>query len=71
MTMPGFPAERNDESPPRPIVHPLLALAVSVLLAAATGLLVDWTAAVTVFVTTVGLLGVQKAHSRRLPRGER
>lgn len=44
-----------DESPPDPAVHPLLALALSLGAAVLFGLLVDWTAAVTVWVATIGL----------------
>ncbi|WP_330184574.1 hypothetical protein OHB26_13835 [Nocardia sp. NBC_01503] len=52
--------------PPRPAIHPVFALVISVGLAVGTGLLADWPAAVTVFVTTLGVFG---ANERRRSSG--
>ncbi|MCU1646008.1 MAG: hypothetical protein JWN03_6283 [Nocardia sp.] len=57
----------EDTGPPGPIQAPLLAVAVSAALAIGTGLLDSWPAAVTVFLTTMGLFGARGIRRRSGP----
>ena len=61
MTEPEPPAG-GPRIPERPPARPLFVLAISVPLAAATGLLTDWPTAVTVLLTTMALFTVREIH---------
>ncbi|MBB5914329.1 hypothetical protein BJY24_003196 [Nocardia transvalensis] len=65
MSAPKIPFEEN-LPPPRSPLHPVLAVAVSAGLGAGVGFVSgDWPSAVTVFVTSAGLLGARQMRERR------
>ncbi|MGW4071401.1 hypothetical protein [Nocardia grenadensis] len=57
---------KPDPNPEGPETHPLLALSLATGLAAVTGLLADWPAAVTVFTLAVGLFTARTGAGGRL-----
>ncbi|MFJ1459561.1 hypothetical protein [Nocardia wallacei] len=70
MSAPKTPYEEN-LPPPRSPLHPVLAVVLSAALAAAVGIVSgDWPSAVTVFVTSAGLLGAREIRQRRRQPGE-
>lgn len=56
------PPAGEPRTPERPQVRPLFVLAISVPLAAVTGLLTDWPTAVTVLLATMALFTVRDIH---------
>ncbi|MBF6172961.1 hypothetical protein [Nocardia blacklockiae] len=69
MNAPKTPFEEN-LPPPRSPLHPVLAVLLSAGLAAGVGVVSgDWASAVTVFVTSTGLLGARELRERRRQTG--
>ncbi|RDI52091.1 hypothetical protein [Nocardia mexicana] len=65
MSAPKVPFEEN-LPPPRSSLPPILAVLLSAALAAGVGVVSgDWASAVTVFVTSAGLLGAREVRERR------